>query len=163
MLLQTTQKRWLESLTHCIAQGDTVIIENLGEAIDTSLQPIIKRDLFKKGRHLYMRTRNGNTIFDSDFKLYLQTKLANPHYKPELCAQCTLVNCIVTPTALQDRLMEQVVHREEPELEAQRADLRRQFNEHRVALLALEDQLLERLSKACVGHEGRKTEDSRGR
>jgi dynein heavy chain len=29
-------------------------------------------------------------------RLYLQTKLANPHYKPEIAAQCTLVNFCVT-------------------------------------------------------------------
>jgi hypothetical protein len=34
--------------------------------------------------------------YDSNFRLYLQTKLANPHYKPEIAAQCTLVNFCVT-------------------------------------------------------------------
>ena len=29
-------------------------------------------------------------------RLYLQTKLSNPHYKPEIAAQCTLVNFCVT-------------------------------------------------------------------
>ena len=29
-------------------------------------------------------------------RLYLQTKLSNPHYKPEISAQCTLINFIVT-------------------------------------------------------------------
>ena len=34
--------------------------------------------------------------YHPDFKLILQTKLANPHYKPELQAQCSLINFTVT-------------------------------------------------------------------
>ena len=29
--------------------------------------------------------------YDPKFQLYLQTKLSNPHYKPEIFAQCTLI------------------------------------------------------------------------
>lgn len=34
--------------------------------------------------------------YHKDFKLILQTKLANPHYKPEMQAQTTLINFTVT-------------------------------------------------------------------
>ena len=36
------------------------------------------------------------------FRLYLQTKLINPHYKPETAAQCTIINFIVTEGGLED-------------------------------------------------------------
>jgi dynein heavy chain, axonemal len=38
--------------------------------------------------------------YNPTFHLYLHTKLANPHYKPELQAQTTLINFTVTRQGL---------------------------------------------------------------
>jgi dynein heavy chain len=51
------------------------------------------------------------------FKLYLYTKLINPHYKPETAAQCTIINFIVTEGGLEDQLLAMVVRVEKPDLE----------------------------------------------
>jgi dynein heavy chain len=37
-----------------------------------------------------------------DFSLYLHTKLSNPHYQPEIQAECTLINFTVTEFGLED-------------------------------------------------------------
>lgn len=34
--------------------------------------------------------------YDPAFRLYLQSRLSNPHYRPEVFATCTLINFIVT-------------------------------------------------------------------
>ena len=34
--------------------------------------------------------------YDPRFMLYIQTKLSNPHYKPEIAAQTTLINFMIT-------------------------------------------------------------------
>ena len=46
-----------------------------------------------------------------------QTKLANPHYKPEMQAQATLINFTVTRDGLEDQLLAEVVATERPDLE----------------------------------------------
>lgn len=50
--------------------------------------------------------------------LILHTKLANPHYKPEMQAQTTLINFTVTRDGLEDQLLAEVVKFERPDLES---------------------------------------------
>ena len=54
------------------------------------------------------------------FHLILHTKLANPHYKPEMQAQATLINFTVTKDGLEDQLLAEVVAVERPDLEEQK-------------------------------------------
>ena len=55
--------------------------------------------------------------YDMNFKLYLVTKLINPHFRPEIAAQCTIINFIVTESGLEEQLLAQVVNLEKNELE----------------------------------------------
>lgn len=55
--------------------------------------------------------------FNHRFRLILHTKLASPHYQPELQAQCTLINFTVTRDGLEDQLLAVVVSMERPDLE----------------------------------------------
>ncbi len=76
--------------------------------------------------------------YDPDFRLYLQTKLSNPKYKPEIAAQCTLVNFTVTKIGLEDQILAQVVvASEQPDLEAERISLQKKFNNFKIQLLGL--------------------------
>ena len=49
--------------------------------------------------------------------MVIQSKLANPHYKPEMQAQATLINFTVTRDGLEDQLLAEVVAKERPDLE----------------------------------------------
>ena len=55
--------------------------------------------------------------FHPNFRLILHTKYFNPHYKPEMQAQCTLINFLVTRDGLEDQLLAAVVAKERPDLE----------------------------------------------
>lgn len=48
--------------------------------------------------------------YDPKFKLYLMTKLTNPHFRPEIAAQCTIINFIVTESGLEEQLLAMVVN-----------------------------------------------------
>lgn len=49
--------------------------------------------------------------------------MANPHYKPEMQAQTTLINFTVTRDGLEDQLLAEVVKAERPDLEDLKVNL----------------------------------------
>ena len=81
------------------------------------MDPVLSRAIYKKGRNLYIKFGGEEVEYDQKFQLYLQTKLSNPHYKPEIAAQCTLINFIATEKGLEDQLLAKTVGKERPELE----------------------------------------------
>lgn len=80
--------------------------------------------------------------YDPKFKLYLMTKLTNPHFRPEIAAQCTIINFIVTESGLEEQLLAMVVNVEKNELEVQKQELVKKQNEFQVILDDLESSLL---------------------
>jgi dynein heavy chain len=148
VVLQLTQNRWAATLTNAISNGTAIIVENLGQEIDATLDPVIARAIYKKGRNMYLKFGGEEVEYDMKFRMYLQTKLSNPHYKPEIAAQCTLVNFIATESGLEDQLLAKVVKEEQPAMEAEKQALVAAFQQYQIQLVDLEDNLLERLANA---------------
>ena len=146
IVVRLTQKDCLSTLERAISAGDVVLLENMGENVDPVLDPLIGRNTIKKGRAIKMGDKE--VEYHPDFRLILHTKLANPHYKPEMQAQTTIINFTVTRDGLEDQLLAAVVSKERPDLEQLKADLTRQQNEFKITLKDLEDSLLARLSTA---------------
>lgn len=147
-IIQLTQKNWLKILENAITNGRCVIIENIATDIDATLDPVLSRAIYKKGRSLYLKLGGEEVEYDPKFQLYLQTKLSNPHYKPEIAAQCTLINFIATERGLEDQLLAKVVELERPDLEEKARDLTAAAISYQIQLVDLEDELLERLANA---------------
>ena len=133
-------------IEQAVSNGDVVLIENLGETTDPVLDPLLGRNTIKKGKFIKMGDKEVD--YHPKFKLILHTKLANPHYQPEMQAQCTLINFTVTRDGLEDQLLADVVRAERPDLEELKAELTTQQNEFKIILKKLEDDLLARLSAA---------------
>ena len=73
----------------------------------------------------YIKMGDKEVEYHPEFRLILHTKLANPHYKPEMQAQTTLINFTVTREGLEDQLLADVVRKERPDLEETKVRLRR--------------------------------------
>ncbi len=52
---------------------------------------------FPAGTRLCVRLGDSEVDYDPRFRLYLTTRLPNPHYVPEVCIKVNLINFTVTP------------------------------------------------------------------
>ncbi|CAH6779586.1 Dnah11 [Phodopus roborovskii] len=100
------------------------------------------------GQKGYIRIGDKECEFNKNFRLILHTKLANPHYKPELQAQTTLLDFTVTEDGLEAQLLAEVVSVERPDLERLKLELTKHQNDFKIELTQLENDLLLRLSAA---------------
>eukprot|EP00754_Rhynchopus_humris_P020200 Rhum_TRINITY_DN14684_c0_g1::Rhum_TRINITY_DN14684_c0_g1_i1::g.107658::m.107658/K10408/DNAH; dynein heavy chain, axonemal len=147
-ICQPTQKKYIDIVVKCLEEGLPCLIENLGEQIDPILEPVLGRNVIKKGSQYMMKLGDKEVSYHQNFKLYLQTRLNNPHYKPEMNAQSTLINFMVTPEGLEDQLLAVVVNKERPDLEESRVTLLRRMNQMTIDLQSCEQNLLEALAAA---------------
>ena len=145
-VIRLGQKGYLDVLELAISSGDVVLIENIGENFEPVLDSVLGRNLIKKGTAV--RIGDKEIEYNKAFRLILHTKLGNPHYKPEMQAQTTLINFTVTREGLEEQLLANVVAKERPDLETLKSELTRQQNEFKITLKQLEDNLLQRLSAA---------------
>ena len=44
-------KKWLKTIQNAITNGRCVIVENLGADINAALDPVLSREIYKKGRN----------------------------------------------------------------------------------------------------------------
>jgi dynein heavy chain, axonemal len=148
ILIQYREHGWIDKLSQAVQDGDIAILENLVEQVDASLSPLLFKSFTRKGKLLFVKLGDEDIPFNDSFQLYLQTKLANPQFSPEVFSQCNVINFLVTKKGLEDQLLATIVSEEEPELERSRNQIIQVFNKAKINLLELEDQLLERLANA---------------
>jgi dynein heavy chain len=143
-----TNPKLIKTVEASIESGKPVLIENLLNSIDAVLQPVYARSIVKKGRNRYLKMGDKELSLHANFNLYLHTKLSNPHYQPEIQAECTLINFTVTEGGLEDQLLDLVVLMERPDLAAQSIELIQMQNNFKITLGELEADLLQRLANS---------------
>lgn len=89
-IVQLSQRKYLDVIENAIFNGFPVIIENIHETIDSILEPLLTRSFTRRGRTDYIKLGDKEIEYHPNFRLYLQTKLSNPHYRPEIVAQTTV-------------------------------------------------------------------------
>lgn len=122
-IINLTQDKWVKRVENAVGAGKVLMIEALGQEIDAILDPLLSRAFIRRGKNQFVKLGSEEVEIARGFKLYLQTKLINPHYKPETAAQCTIINFLVTEKGLEDQLLASVVRVEKPELEQEKEQL----------------------------------------
>jgi len=104
-VIKLTDADFLRTLENAIQFGQPVLLENVLEELDPSLEPLLLKQIFKQGGVNCLRLGDSTVEYSENFRFYITTKLRNPHYLPEVSVKVTLLNFMITPEGLQDQLL----------------------------------------------------------
>lgn len=141
-ILKFTEEKYLKFLEGAIRMGNPVLIENVQEELDPAIEPLLQKQIVKKGNSMTLKI--GDTIieYNKNFRFYMTTKLRNPHYLPEVSTKVTLLNFMITYEGLTDQLLGIVVAKENPDLEIKKEQLVLDSAKFKAKLQETENQIL---------------------
>jgi dynein heavy chain len=139
---------FLREVENAVQYGFPVLLQDISTEIDPALEPVLSKSVMKIGNRIVMRIGDKELDYSPDFKLYITTKLSNPHYTPEISTKAAVVNFAVKKDGLEAQLLGIVVQKEEPELEKQKSELTIQVAAGKRQLVELENEILRLLSES---------------
>jgi len=145
-VVKQSSSNFVRTLENAIQFGAPVLLENVPEVIDPILESVLLRQVVKSGGVMSIRVGDTMVEYDEAFRLYITTKLTNPHYPPETCVKVNLLNFMATGEGLQDQMLGITVLKEMPELEEKRERLILEDAENKRKLKDIEDKILQLLA-----------------
>ncbi len=143
-----SDKAFLRTLENGIRYGSPCLLENIEEELDPGLEPILLKQIVKKGGQMVLKLGDTDVPYSDEFLFFLTTKLPNPHYMPEICIKVTIINFTVTQRGLEDQLLVDVCRNERPDLEQKKDELTVNISNDKNQLKEIEDNILEMLSNS---------------
>lgn len=114
---------FLKHLEMSVNFGFPFLFENLDEYLDPVINPVLEKNMTVQGTRKFIKLGDKEVDWDPSFRMYMTSKLSNPHYTPEIFGKASIINFAVTEDGLRDQLLNVVVGYERPDLEAQRLEL----------------------------------------
>ena len=148
VVVKLTDGDFVRKLENAIQFGTPVLLENVGEELDPTLEPLLLKSTFKQGGSLCIRLGDATIEYHDQFRFYVTTKLRNPHYLPETSVKVTLLNMMITIDGLTDQLLGIAVAKERPDLEEEKVRLVLQGAENARQLKEVEDKIIEVLGSS---------------
>jgi len=139
---------FMKHLELAIQFGNPYLFENVDEELDPMIDPVLEKNTTVENGQQMIVLGDKKVDWDSNFRLYMTTKLANPHYTPEVMGKTMIINYSVTISGLADQLLNVVVGHERSDIEEKFAEIVSQMSENAQTLAALEDTLLKTLASS---------------
>ncbi|XP_066590873.1 dynein axonemal heavy chain 1-like [Prorops nasuta] len=147
-IVKMTDSDLLRSIETCVRLGTACLIENIGTKVEPALDPVLSKSTFRHSGQLSVKIGDNIVPYNTSFRLFLTTRLTNPHYTPEVTVKVLLVNFALTASGLQDQMLSIVAIQERPDLEETRNTLIVANAEMKRDLKEIESKILQKLSQS---------------
>lgn len=115
-VIKLSDKDVLRTIENAIRFGKPLLLENVQEQLDASLEPLLLKQLYKQGGQWMINLGDSAVPWHEDFLFYITSKLRNPYYTPETAVKVTLLNFGITHDGLVQQLLGACVQEERPDL-----------------------------------------------
>ncbi|GAB0196984.1 dynein axonemal heavy chain 10 [Grus japonensis] len=139
---------FLKQLELAIKHGNPFLLHGVDEYIDPVIDNVLEKNIKVAQGRIFIVLGDKEVDYDSNFRLYLNTKLSNPKYSPSVFGKAMVINYTVTLKGLEDQLLSVITGFERRELEEQREQLIQETSDNKNLLKDLEDSLLRELTSS---------------
>ncbi|NWI34931.1 DYH10 protein, partial [Sula dactylatra] len=139
---------FLKQLELAIKHGSPFLLHGVDEYIDPVIESVLEKNIKVAQGRTFIVLGDKEVDYDSNFRLYLNTKLSNPKYSPSVFGKTMVINYTVTLKGLEDQLLSVITGYERRELEEQREHLIQETSDNKNLLKDLEDSLLRELTSS---------------
>jgi dynein heavy chain len=108
-IINFSETHYLKTIQTSIQSGYSVLIENVEEKLEPAIDSVLQKQIFEEDNRRLIRVGEKKIDYDDKFKLFITTKMSNPHYLPEIYIKVTVINFSITFEGLKDQLLGDVV------------------------------------------------------
>lgn len=145
ILADTKDPKHVNRIVMGVRQGYQVLFVDVQETIDPILDNILNKSLIQVGKNWCVKVGDDEIEYDQKFKLYITTRMPNPHYTPEISAKVAIVNFTVKESGLEEQCVGIVVSNVNKQLEKQKNDVITKIADNKQLIKDLEDTILKML------------------
>ncbi|XP_059616596.1 dynein axonemal heavy chain 8-like [Phlebotomus argentipes] len=146
IVVEQNTKNFQMNIENAIERGNVVLLKDVNEKLDPCLTNVLNRNLMKSGTTLKVIVGDKEVTWNENFRLYITTKLENPHLSPEVSSAVNIVDFSVTMSGLENQLLGRVIRCEKAEMEQERIELIEGITRNMKTMEKLGADLLQKLS-----------------
>jgi dynein heavy chain len=111
VLADTKDPKHVAKITTGVSMGSQVLFVDVEENINPILDNILNKSVTKSagGKSYVVKVGDSEIDWDLNFKLYITTRMPNPHYTPEVSSKVAIVNFTVKESGLEEQCVGIVV------------------------------------------------------
>jgi len=103
----------LKKIEQGIIHGRKVLFLDVGEVINPVLDNVLAKNYIQIGRNQTVKIGEKEVEVHKNYRMYITTRMSNPHYTPEVSCKVAVVNFCVKLSGLVDQCLGIVVKAEQ--------------------------------------------------